>query len=66
MLAPTPERSVTADVLIDELDRLAMQRGYLTVLRCDNGPELALRRDRQRALARSLCGPAWWRTGVVA
>src|ERR1700742_1332928 len=35
------ERSVTADVLIDELDRLATHRGYPAVLRCDNGPELA-------------------------
>ena len=35
------DRSVTADVLIDELDRLAMLRGYPAVLRCDNGPELA-------------------------
>lgn len=35
------ERSITADVLIDELDRLAVQRGYPAVLRCDNGPELA-------------------------
>ena len=35
------ERCVTADDLIDELDRLATQRGYPTVLRCDNGPELA-------------------------
>jgi putative transposase len=35
------ERSVTADVLINELDRLAAQRGYPAVLRCDNGPELA-------------------------
>ncbi len=34
-------RSVTAEVLIDELDRLAVQRGYPAVLRCDNGPELA-------------------------
>lgn len=34
-------RSVTADVLVDELDHLAMQRGYPAVLRCDNGPELA-------------------------
>ena len=30
-----------ADVLIDELDRLAVARGYPAVLRCDNGPELA-------------------------
>ena len=35
------DRSITADVLIDELDRLAAQRGYPAVLRCDNGPELA-------------------------
>jgi hypothetical protein len=35
------ERSITADVLIDELDRLAAVRGYPGVLRCDNGPELA-------------------------
>ena len=35
------ERSVTADRLINELDRLALQRGYPAVLRCDNGPELA-------------------------
>jgi len=35
------DRSVTADVLIDELDRLAAMRGYPAVLRCDNGPELA-------------------------
>jgi putative transposase len=35
------ERSITADVLIDELDRLATTRGYPAVLRADNGPELA-------------------------
>jgi transposase InsO family protein len=35
------ERSITADRLIDELDRLADDRGYPAVLRCDNGPELA-------------------------
>jgi transposase InsO family protein len=35
------ERSITADVLIDELDRIATTRGYPAVLRCDNGPELA-------------------------
>ena len=33
--------SITADRLIDELDRLAVQRGYPAVLRCDNAPELA-------------------------
>jgi len=35
------DRSITGDRLINELDRLAMQRGYPAVLRCDNGPELA-------------------------
>jgi putative transposase len=36
------ERSITGESLIAELDRLAGQRGtYPTVLRCDNGPELA-------------------------
>ena len=35
------ERSITGDDLIDELDRLAAERGYPAVLRCDNGPELA-------------------------
>jgi transposase InsO family protein len=34
-------RSITADVLAAELDRLAADRGYPTVLRSDNGPELA-------------------------
>jgi hypothetical protein len=28
-------------VLIDELDGFATSRGYPTLLRCDNGPELA-------------------------
>ena len=35
------ERSITGDILIDELDLLATNRGYPAVLRCDNGPELA-------------------------
>jgi transposase InsO family protein len=35
------DRSITSDKLIDELDRLAADRGYPAVLRCDNGPELA-------------------------
>lgn len=35
------ERSITSDVLIDELDRIAATRGYPAVLRSDNGPELA-------------------------
>jgi putative transposase len=35
------DRSITGEVLIEELDRLATTRGYPAVLRCDNGPELA-------------------------
>jgi putative transposase len=35
------DRSITGEDLIDELDRLAVDRGYPAVLRCDNGPELA-------------------------
>jgi transposase InsO family protein len=36
------ERSITGEDLFAELDQLAAQRGgYPTVLRCDNGPELA-------------------------
>jgi transposase InsO family protein len=35
------DRSITGDVLIKELDRLAATRAYPAVLRCDNGPELA-------------------------
>jgi putative transposase len=35
------ERNITGRHLIDELDRLAVDRGYPAVLRCDNGPELA-------------------------
>jgi putative transposase len=34
-------RSVTADLLIGELDRLATVRGYPAVLHCHNSPELA-------------------------
>jgi hypothetical protein len=34
-------RSITAEMLIEELDRLAAERAYPAVLRCDNGPELA-------------------------
>jgi transposase InsO family protein len=35
------ERSITADALIDELDRIALTRGHPAVLRSDNGPEFA-------------------------
>ena len=37
----TDGRPVKIASIIDELDRLADQRGYPAVLRCDNGPELA-------------------------
>jgi hypothetical protein len=40
----TPEqvvRNITGRHPIDELDRLAVDRGYRAVLRRDNGPELA-------------------------
>jgi putative transposase len=41
-LAGMVERSITGEHLTEELDRLAAERGtYPTVLRCDNGPELA-------------------------
>jgi hypothetical protein len=40
-LAGLVERNITGRHLIDELDRLAVDRGYPAVLRCDNGPELA-------------------------
>jgi transposase InsO family protein len=37
------ERSITADRLVDELDRIVAVRGVPRVLRCDNGPEFASR-----------------------
>jgi hypothetical protein len=38
------ERSITADRLADEFDRIAVDRGYPSVLRSDNGPEWRVRR----------------------
>ena len=35
------ERSITADKLTAELDRIAADRGYPAVVRADKGPELA-------------------------
>ena len=43
------ERNITGRHLIGELDRLAVDRGYPAVLRCDNGPE-------QRGPTRLVCG----------
>jgi putative transposase len=63
------ERSITAETLIGELDRLAAQRGYPAVLRCDNGPELAC-----AAIADWACGRVGlsfippgepWRNGYI-
>jgi transposase InsO family protein len=63
------ERSVTADDLIGELDRLATQRGHPAVLRCDNGPELACAAMAEWAGTRvGLCfiSPGEpWRNGYV-
>lgn len=63
------DRSVTADLLIDELDHLVMQRGYPVVLRCDNGPELAC--EAMAAWAGERVGLSFippgepWRNGYV-
>jgi putative transposase len=46
------DRSITADRLIDELDRLAVRRRYPAVLRCDNGPELCSGSPGQRGFDR--------------
>ena len=63
------KRSITAETLIGELDRLAAQRGYPAVLRCDNGPELAC-----AAIADWACGRVGlsfippgepWRNGYI-
>jgi len=62
-------RSITGDRLIDELDRLALQRGYPRVLRCDNGPELACEAMADWATGRvglSFIPPGQpWRNGYV-
>jgi transposase InsO family protein len=69
MLGRVVERSITADDLIDELDRLATQRAYPAVLRCDNGPELAC--AEMADWARDRVGLAFippgepWRNGYV-
>ena len=63
------ERSITAEILIGELDRLAAERGYPKVLRCDNGPELAC--DAMREWAGERVGLAFippgepWRNGYI-
>lgn len=63
------ERSITAEDLIDELDGLAVDRGYPAVLRSDNGPEFACAAMREWAAER--VGLAFippgepWRNGYV-
>ena len=63
------ERSITADDLIGELDRLAAQRGHPVVMRCDNGPELACAAMSDWAAGRvglSFIPPGEpWRNGYV-
>jgi len=63
------ERNITGDALIDELDRIAQQRGYPAVLRCDNGPELACQAMAEWAGERvglSFIPPGEpWRNGYV-
>ena len=50
------ERSITGEHLMNELDRLAAERGtYPAVLRCDNGPELACSAMADWAAIRSGC-----------
>lgn len=51
------ERSITGEHLIAELDRRAAQRGtYPTVLRCDNGPNLAGAAMADQARPPTRCG----------
>ena len=50
-------RNITSDDLVAELDRLAVDRGYLAVLRCDNGPELACAAMADWAGERTGLGP---------
>jgi putative transposase len=62
------DRSITADVLIDELDRIATSRGYPAVLRCDNGSELACEAMGDGAGERvglAFIPPGPWRNGYI-
>ncbi|MCU1643004.1 MAG: hypothetical protein JWN03_3279 [Nocardia sp.] len=70
----TPENgsagwSITADRLIDELDRLAADRGYPGALHSDNGPELACEAMRDWAYERvglAFIPPGQpWRNGYI-
>lgn len=63
------ERSIAADRLIDELDRIAMDRCYPAALRCDNGPEFACAALADRAGERvglAFVPPGQpWRNGYI-
>jgi putative transposase len=63
------ERSITADRLANELDRIAAGRGYPDVLRSDNGPELACQTMRDWAGERvglAFIPPGQpWRNGYI-
>jgi putative transposase len=63
------ERNITGRHLIDELDRLGVDRGYPSALRCDNGPELAFAAMADRAGERtglhSIPPGQLWRNGYV-
>jgi putative transposase len=67
--ADTIDTNITGLHLIDELDRLALDRGYPAVLRCDNGPELACAAIADRAGERTglhFIPPGQpWRNGYI-
>jgi putative transposase len=61
------ERNITGRHLIDELDRLVVDR-YPAVLRCDNGPELACAAMADRAgehVGLHFIPPQPWRNGYI-
>lgn len=56
------------DALIEELDRLAGQRGFRAVLRCDKGAELACAAMNEGAgerVGRVFILPGPWRNGYI-
>jgi transposase InsO family protein len=60
------DRSITSDRLIDELDRLAQDRGYPAVLHCDNGPELTCAEMADSTECASLIWPNLEASGVLS
>ena len=63
------ERLITGEALIEKLDLLAIERGYLAVLRSGNGPEFACAALREWAGERIGLAPipsgGPWRNGYV-